>query len=178
MTTYITLLRGINVGGHRKVPMAELKALLTDQGLLDIRTYIQSGNVVFCSTNNNMEVLEKLIKNAISDHFGFDVSVLVKTPEQLKRIFEDCPFKQAQKEQSYFAILSDVPDKDLVAIASEKVYADEFYHIMNDCIYFYAEKGYGNAKFNLNYFEKKLQVSATARNYKTMLKLLSMSSEN
>ena len=178
MTTYIALLRGINVGGHRKVPMVELKALLTDQGLLDLRTYIQSGNVVFCSTESNTKVIEKLIKSSISDYFGFDVSVLVKTPEQLKRIFEDCPFKQAQKEQSYFAILSDIPSKDLVAIALEKVYADEYYHILNDCIYFYAKKGYGNAKFSLNYFEKKLQVSATARNYKTMLKLLSMSSEN
>lgn len=178
MITYIALLRGINVGGHRKVPMAELKTLLTHRGLLDVRTYIQSGNVVFRSTEDSTKALEKLIKDAISDHFGFDVSVLVKTPEQLKRIFEDCPFKQAQKEQSYFAILSDVPSKDLVAIASEKVYADEFYHILNDCIYFYAKNGYGNAKFNLNYFEKNLQVSATARNYKTMLKLLSMSTEN
>ena len=77
----------------------------------------------------------------------------------------------------YFAILSQIPDKNLVKEASQKIYVNEYFHIINSCIYFYAKNGYGNAKFNLNYFEKKLQVSATARNYKTMVKVLAMASD-
>ena len=74
-------------------------------------------------------------------------------------------------------MLSEIPDKDLVIEASEKKYPNEEYFISKDCIYFYCANGYGNAKFNLNFFEKKLKVNATSRNYKTMLKLLALSEE-
>ncbi|WP_422107210.1 DUF1697 domain-containing protein [Winogradskyella sp.] len=178
MTTYIALLRGINVGGHKKVPMAELRELLSQSGLEAVKTYIQSGNVVFQSPIADSKVLETRIKTAILDHFGFEVSVLVRTRDQLLKIFEDSPFSDDKKEHSYFAILSDIPDQDLVKEACKKVYDNEEYAIVNDGLYFYCAKGYGNAKFNLSFFERKLKVSATARNYKTMLKLLSMSAED
>ena len=115
-----------------------------------------------------------MIKEAIHSHFGFEVPVLVKTKNQLQRIFDNCPFSKEKKENSYFTMLYDVPDKELVKVASEKIYVDEEYKIIKDCIYFYCAKGYGKAKFNLSFFEKKLQTSGTARNYKTMIKLLQM----
>ena len=88
MQIYIALLRGINVGGHKKVPMAELRDLLTKSGLENVLTYIQSGNVVFQSANTGIKSLETEIKKSILDHFGFDVSVMVRTREQLHTIFE------------------------------------------------------------------------------------------
>lgn len=174
MNKYIALLRGINVGGHRKVPMADLRELLNKVGLEKVTTYIQSGNVIFQSSQS-AKTLESIIKQAIVDRFGFDVPVIIKTRLELATIFEDCPFPQSKKENSYFTLLSQKPNKNLVKIASEKTYPNEEYEILNDCIYFYAEKGYGNAKFNLSWFEKTLHVNATARNYKTMVKLLSLS---
>lgn len=178
MKTYIALLRGINVGGHRKVPMAELRELLTKIGLSSVKSYIQSGNVIFKVAETNAQKIENSIQKSIVDYFGFEVSVLVRTRQQLQRIFNDCPFSEDKISNSYFAILSHVPKEDLVEVAYEKVYEHEEYKIINDCLYFYSDKGYGKAKFSLNYFEKKLNVIATARNYKTMLKLLSLSSEN
>ncbi len=178
MKTYIALLRGINVGGHRKVPMAELRDLLTKIGLSNVKTYIQSGNVIFKVAETNVQEIENSIQKSIADHFGFEVSVMVRTRQQLQKIFDNCPFSEDKKINSYFAILSHSPDKDLVQEAYEKTYENEEYKIINDCLYFYSDKGYGNAKFSLNYFEKKLNVNATARNYKTMLKLLSLSAEN
>ncbi|WP_178983272.1 DUF1697 domain-containing protein [Winogradskyella helgolandensis] len=175
MITYITLLRGINVGGHKKVPMAELRELLTNSGLEHVKTYIQSGNVIFQSSTNDAKVLEKEIKKLISDQFGFEVPVIIKTQQELKTIYSNCPFSEDKKVDSYFVMLSEIPDQQLVEEASQKVYPNDIYVILNDCIYLYCEKGYGQSKFNLNFFEKKLNVNATARNYKTIVKLLSLS---
>jgi uncharacterized protein (DUF1697 family) len=111
----------------------------------------------------------------ILDDFGFEVPLIVNTREDLLVIFDNCPFAEAKKENSYFTMLSDILNKDLVKEASQKTYPDEEYKILNDCIYFFCAKGYGRAKFNFNFFERKLNVSATSRNYKTMVKLLSLS---
>ncbi|MFD1160910.1 DUF1697 domain-containing protein [Hwangdonia seohaensis] len=177
MNTYIALFKGINVGGHKKVPMVDLRQLLTKSGFKNVQTYIQSGNVIFQSSKDNTAEIEDIIQNATTSYFGFEVSVLVKTRTHIKRIFDACPFSEEKKQASYFAMLYDKPDEALVTLASEKIYEGEEYYILNDCIYFFCEKGYGQAKFNLNYFERKLKTTATARNYNTMVKLLSLSAE-
>ncbi|BAO76020.1 DUF1697 domain-containing protein [Winogradskyella sp. PG-2] len=175
MKTYIALLRGINVGGHKKVPMAELSELLTKSGFESVRTYIQSGNVIFKCREIPLSKLANGIQKSIKVHFGFDVSVLVRTRDQINTIFDNCPFPEEKKVNSYFAMLSEIPDNDLVKEACEKTYENEEYKILNDCLYFYCANGYGKAKFSMNYFEKKLEVAATSRNYKTMVKLLALS---
>ncbi|WP_299128115.1 DUF1697 domain-containing protein [uncultured Winogradskyella sp.] len=175
MQTSIALLRGVNVGGHKKMPMADLRELLAKSGLKNVKTYMQTGNIFFQSSLEDNNALESKIRILIADHFGFKVSVIVRTKAQIQTIFNNCPFPEEKKLKSYFAMLSQVPDAELLAEAKEKTYENEEYSIINDAIYFYCAKGYGNAKFSLNYFEKKLKVKATARNYKTMLKLLSLS---
>jgi uncharacterized protein (DUF1697 family) len=172
---YIALLRGINVGGHKKVPMADLRSLLTKSGLENVQTYIQSGNIIFQSSDEDIKALEDSIQKSILNQFGFKVPVLLRTRGDLQKIFDNCPFSEDKKVDSYFTMLSEAPDKDLIAEASQKTYPDEEYVTLNDCIYFYCANGYGKAKFNLNFFERKLKVNATSRNYKTMVKLLSLS---
>jgi len=178
MKTYIVLLKGINVGGHKKVPMSKLRELLSSKGFFNVKTYIQSGNIILDSSVENIQDIEKIIQKLIMDHFRFEVSVLVKTPENLKQIFDNCPFSEEQKKTSYFMMLHDIPDLNLVKEASKKVYEFNEYIIKNDCIYLFCEKGMGKSKFNAKYFEKKLNTFATARNYNTMLKLLSLSSDS
>ena len=152
MKTYIALLKGINVGGHKKVPMADLRELLTKSGFENVQTYIQSGNVILQSSKSDISVIEKNIQESIMDHFGFEISVLVKTRSDLKRIFNDSPFSEEKKKASYFMLLRNTPEGDLVKVASEKVYEGEEYKILKDCIYFFCEKGFGQAKFNANFF--------------------------
>jgi len=171
---YIALLKGINVGGHKKVPMADLRELLTKSGFENVKTYIQSGNVILQSSEKRIQKIEEIIKKAILDHFGFEVSVLVKTRQGLQQIFNDSPFTEEKKQASYFMMLHDIPDENLIKEALEKVYEGEEYQIINDCIYYYSAKGFGQSKFNANYFERKLKTFATARNYNTMVKLLSL----
>ena len=177
MKTYIALLKGINVGGHKKVPMADLRELLTKSWFENVQTYIQSGNVILQSSKSDISVIENNIQESIMDHFGFEISVLVKTRSDLKRIFNDSPFSEEKKKASYFMLLRNTPEDDLVKVASEKVYEGEEYKILKDCIYFFCEKGFGQAKFNANFFERKLKTFVTARNYNTMVKLLSLSEE-
>ena len=178
MKVYIALLRGINVGGHRKVPMATLRTILASAGLYNVKTYIQSGNVVFISNEHQTHLLEEKIQKTIFDYFGFQISVMVKSIAQFTTIFNNSPFSDEIKRNSHFAVLSDIPKIHLIKEACQKKYDNEYYHIIADCLYFYCASGYGKAKFNLNYFERKLKVSATARNYKTMLKLIGMAKES
>ncbi len=177
MKTYIVLLKGINVGGHKKVPMAELRELLTKSGFENVQTYIQSGNIILQSSEENTQKIEEIITNVMIDYFRFEVFVLVKTRADLQRIFDDCPFSEEKKKVSYFMMLHSIPEERLIKIASEKIYEGEEYKIIRDCIYFYCAKGYGKAKFNANFFERKLKTFATSRNFNTMVKLLSLSSE-
>jgi uncharacterized protein (DUF1697 family) len=177
MKTYIVLLKGINVGGHKKVPMADLRELLTKSGFKNVKTYIQSGNAVL-EASEKVNTIESKIQKVIMAHFGFEVSVLVKTRQDLERIFDKCPFSEEKKKASYFMMLHNTPDDDLIKVASEKVYEGEEYQIIKNCIYFFCEKGLGQAKFNVNFFERKLETFATARNYNTMVKLLSLSTES
>lgn len=177
MKTYVALLRGINVSGHKKVPMAELRDILFKVGFVNVQTYIQSGNVIFRSTEEDIQKLTQIIQKEIKNYFDFEVPVIIKTNDELLNIFNDCPFSQEKRESSYFTLLYWTPDQLLVDNLGELKYPNEEIIILNSCIYFYSSIGYGNTKYNNNFFERKLKVTATARNYKTMLKLLSLSSD-
>lgn len=177
MNTFIALLRGINVGGQKKIPMAELRELLEKKGFKEVRTYIQSGNVIFNSSETNEDALALKIQEAIKAHFRFEVPVLVILPSELKQIFNDCPFPQEKKEHSYFTFLFTSPDKKLVDKLITVSYPNEKFIITNNCIYFYCAVGYGKAKCSNNFFENKLKTTSTARNYKTVVKLLSLTSQ-
>ena len=176
MKTYIALLKGVNVGGHKKMPMAELRELLTNSGFQNVKTYIQSGNVVFHSSEKPME-LELKIQKQINAQFGFEVPVIVKTSKELQTIFDACPFSKEKINTSYFIVLSKKPEADLLKEVNKMSYENEEVVIKDDCLYFYSSKGFGKTKFNMNTYERKLKLFGTARNYNTMLKLLSLSTE-
>ncbi len=174
MKVYIALLRGINVGGHKKVPMAELREVLTTSGLENVKTYIQSGNIIFQSSQEDKGKLEVLIHKAIMTRFGFDVPILVRSKEEVKAILDDCPFSEEKKVVSYFIMLSETPEKNLIDETAKQIFPNEEFVITNNCIYIFYALGAGKAKLGINWFEKKLKVKATARNYRTMAKLIEM----
>lgn len=174
MKTYLALLRGINVSGQKKMPMAELRSLMENMELRNVQTYIQSGNVIFQSSEEDLKLLEQCIKNVILSHFGFEVPVLVKTGSALKLIMDECPFIPMKRERSYFTLLHAVPEDKTVNELRKLHFPNEEFVISKHCVYFYSSDGYGRAKGNNNFFENKLNVTATTRNYKTVSKLLSL----
>lgn len=157
--------------------MAELRSILERKELKDVQTYIQNGNVIFRAVERHAKELEKKIAMAILETFGFNVPVLVITPEELRLILNRCPFSEEKKESSYFTLLHESPDDVRVGEVQKLNYPNEEFVITDSFIYLYSSAGYGRAKCNNNFFEKKLKVSATTRNYKTMMKLLSLCEE-
>lgn len=180
MTTYIVLLRGINVSGHKKIKMADLREALEKLDFQNVDTYIQSGNIVLRSGEKNTLVLSEKIKKAIGNTFGFTVPVLVKSRDDFKAIFERNPFttnEELEDKRVYFVLLNDKPKPHLVEAMSGETFLNERFLITDDCVYLSCLKGYGNAKLNNNLLERKLKVEATTRNHMTMVKLLEMTME-
>ncbi|WP_245585011.1 DUF1697 domain-containing protein [Psychroserpens burtonensis] len=157
--------------------MAELLDFLLKTGFEAVKTYIQSGNSILQSSNDNTEIEPKM-RGLIQSHFKFDVPVMARTKAELHRVFDACPFFEDKKKNSYFVLLSKIPKPQLVDEVMKITHDNEVFHIIDDCIYFNYFVGYGNSKFNMNSFEKKLNVKAISRNLKTIVKLIAMSSEN
>ena len=168
MNRYIALLRGINVGGHKKIRMADLKALFESLGFTEVVTYIQSGNVAFSSEG---ETSSEVISEAIQRSYGWEVSVLIRTAKEIKRILDACPFPKEKKEESYFMLLFEPPSEENIKITQSYQFPNEEYLITPLCAYHYCSDGYRNSKMGA-IFEKELKVRTTTRNYRTMVKLL------
>lgn len=172
MKTYISLLRGINVSGHKKIVMADLKKLYETLDFKNVTTYIQSGNVIFESATNKN--LEQRIEKAISDTFTFEVPVIITTAAELKKIIENNPFiheKNIDTEKLHVTFLAKEPKIGTITAH----YEPDSFTIIGKAIYLYCPNGYGRTKLTNTFFEKKLDTQATTRNWKTVLKLSSMS---
>lgn len=180
MTTkgYAALLRGINVGGHKKVSMPELRGLLTELGHGDVRTYLQSGNAVFTSDQGDEEALSGELRQAIASHFGFDVDVLVRDHAYLKAIAEDCPFPAAslQGKQLHVTYFSEhVAESRFASLDRERFLPEEF-RLGDRALYLYAPDGLGRSKLAevLARSGSPKGVIATSRNWNTVVKLVEL----
>lgn len=172
MKKYIALFRGINVGGHKKILMADLRLLFEFLGFTEVQTYIQSGNVVFSS--NKREGLAEIIAEEIKKTYGWEVPILVITAEEIKDILNKCPFQNEKKEKSYFMLLYEAPSKENIELTHDVKFPGEEFFISKECVYLYTEIGAGKTKLTNNYFEKKLKVTATSRNFRTIVKLIDL----
>ncbi len=178
MQNYIGLLRGINVGGHRKIRMAELKGVLSNSGFQQVQTYIQSGNIVFKSEGTEPRKLAAKIQKLILDNFGFEVPVLVISVQGLRAILKDCPFDlDDERNQLFFTLLKNLPSNGNIGELNRLNFENEICHISEKCVYLNFVGNYRNAKLNNNFIEKKLKVEATTRNLKTMKKLIELSED-
>ncbi|WP_299260510.1 DUF1697 domain-containing protein [uncultured Aquimarina sp.] len=181
MNVYIALLRGINVGGHKKIKMADLKEMLEKLGFSDVVTYIQSGNVVFRDTSSNIDVLQAKIQTAIKKRFDFDVPILIITYDTLNEILQKNPYRkrldsgQIDDKKMYFMLLCSRPDSFAVKELSKASFDPEEFIITKNVIYLFVANGYGKTKLNNIFFEKKLKCQTTTRNLRTLNKLLELS---
>ena len=180
MPTYIALLRGINVSGQKKIKMADLRTHLSELAYADIRTYIQSGNIVFSSPLREIPVLEAQIVEKIQEKYGFDVPVMIREPKDFTSVLErnPMPAERYDHKRLYATFLDEEPASEKLQKLAEVDYSPEEYIVDGRMIYFYSPHGYGRAKMNNNFFEQKLKVKATTRNWNTVNKLLVMSQES
>lgn len=176
MNTYIALLRGINVGGHRKIKMADLRILLEDLNFSNVTTYIQSGNIVFKS-ELTISSCEGVLKKAIKESFDLIVPVLVLGIADLEKILKVYPFSKFKQIDSYYTLLSNFPEAENILQFESITYPDEELELIEKCVYFYTSKGMGKAKYSNNLAENKLKVEATTRNHRTLTKLFELSKD-
>jgi uncharacterized protein (DUF1697 family) len=173
MTTYIAMLRGINVSGQKKVLMSDLKNLFDELGYAHAATYIQSGNVVFDAGGSESEVVQTL-EAAIRHRFGFDVPVMVRCAADMNAIVQNYPFKDASEEHLYVAFLDQAPAPERVQALSPDGFLPDRWILQGREIYLHIPVSYGNTKLSNNFFENKLKVKATTRNWKTVQVLRQM----
>ncbi|NAS12759.1 DUF1697 domain-containing protein [Poritiphilus flavus] len=177
MTTYIALLRGINVSGQKKIRMLDLKHCFERSGYSEVTTYIQSGNVVFKVKKSDVIKIADDIHDAIQTTFGFDVPVVVLEVDELRSILDVNPFSEDpefENEKLYYTILKSEPQPENLASFTEEKYENEKCVVLGKCAYLFCMKGAGKAKLNNNLIERKLKVQATTRNQRTLLKLLAL----
>lgn len=180
MPVYISMLRGVNVGGHNKIKMEELRALCASLGLSGAQTHIQSGNVVFKAKGTDSVQLAKRIGDAIERKFGFRSPVLLRTTSELRQAVTRNPFadrKGIDPSKLLVTFLSTEPQ----ALARERLLnlkiEPEELHLIGRELYVYFPNGIARPKFSWSSVERILQVSGTGRNWNTVNKLLEMAEQ-
>ena len=174
MTIYIALLRGINVGGHKIIKMADLKQLLETMGLSKVKTYIQSGNVVF-ESNEEADKLCQRIEQQINTTFGFPVPVILRTSKEWEQIIDSCPYPVEtllEGENVHLTLLSEIPSQEALNQLTKFQSDIDQYHVQGKEIYLFFRQSFRDSKLPLQF--QKLGVSSTIRNWKTTVKLATM----
>ncbi len=173
----VALLRGVNVGGHRKLKMAELRELCESLDFTEAQTYVQSGNLVFKTTLKSDQAVCAKLANAIEGRFGFPCDIIVRNASEIESVIKCNPF-HARKDAEPSKLLVSFFDREPSADARHKALAfrkdpeELFFHGKE--LYMYFPNGIGKAKTPLASVERALKVSCTGRNWNTVLKLLDM----
>ncbi|MBV1947976.1 DUF1697 domain-containing protein [Streptomyces sp. BV129] len=177
-TTYAALLRGINVGGSKKLPMAELRTLLTGLGHDDVRTHLQSGQAVFTASQGDEAILAGELSAAIEKRFGFPVDVIVRDHAYLTAVADACPFPAAELEakQLHVTYFSAPVDAERFAGIDTAARLPEEFRLGDRCLYLYAPDGLGRSKLGEELARPRVTegLVATTRNWNTVRRLVEL----
>ena len=177
MLTFISLLRGINVSGQKRIIMTDLKTIYTSLDLRDVTTYIQSGNVIFRTAITDAMKISNLLERALLNHFGYPVTVLVRKKTEFKKIIEGNPYlgkKDVDVSNLHVTFLTQEPSDIIIEEVGRGSYGSDQFVACGREIYVYCPGGYGKTKLNNGFFEKKLCVGATTRNWNTVNTLFNL----
>ncbi len=171
---YAALLRAVNVGGHGKLPMAELVELFAAAGAKDARSYLQSGNVVFVASATVAQRIPDRIEAAIEKAFGHRPSVLLRDGKELAQIPRDNPFTKADPKQLHVGFLADAPSKVAIAALDPDRSPGDRFEVRGRTVYFQFAVGVGKTKLSNAWFEAKLATRMTWRNWNTLQALIEL----
>ena len=168
---YVALLRGVNVGG-RSVPMGELRELVRGLGHADVTTYIQSGNVLFATPRDDAAGLADELRGAIAAELGHHVTVILRTPSDLERVLAHNPYAaRGEPSRLYVTFLDGAPDPALVAGLDAAAGGADQFSIRRHEVYVWCPTGYGRTVVSNEFFERRLKLAATTRNWRTVTRL-------
>jgi len=175
-TTFAALLRGINVGGKHKLPMKQLAELFVEANCADVRTYIQSGNVIFSAPTAGAEEIAACIASQIEQRFGFGCPVILRSAEQMAQTVLDNPFLRAGMPEKTLHVyfLAGLPRAISVESLDPDRSAPDAFRVLDRQIYLHLPNGMARTKLTNSYFDSKLSTVSTARNWTTVLALVDM----
>jgi uncharacterized protein (DUF1697 family) len=174
MTIYVALLRGINVGGHKQVSMADLRDFLRQLGLTEVRSLLQSGNLVFRSAARTGAHLERLLEAEAGKRLDLQTDFFVRTAEEWKAVVAHNPFrKEAERDPGHLVVmfLKDAPDVKDVEALQAAITGSEVVRAQGRHAYIVYPSGIGRSRLTNTLIEKKLGTRGTGRNWNTVLKL-------
>ena len=176
---YIAFLRGINVGGKNKIKMETLREVCSALGFENVKTYINSGNVIFETKKTDDKKLAAQIETAIEKQFGLNIKVIVRTIDEIKEIAANNPFAgefENEKDIHVFFLDEEMPDEKRAMLLSNNT-ENERYAVRNREIFCHLRVGVLDSLMGKDYIGKKLKIAATARNWRTVKKVLEMSED-
>lgn len=174
---YLCLLRGINVSGHKVIKMADLRILLTKSGLENVKTYIQSGNILFTSEIETKEGVSTYIEKLLLKEYGWEIPSLVLEQKDLDKIILSNPYPKLTETTTnmpYVCIPQKRLNKTKVELLNELNFEREYFTVTENGIYLYCTKEINKCKLSNNYIESKLGIYCSTRNWRTLLKLQSL----
>jgi uncharacterized protein (DUF1697 family) len=178
MQTYISFLRGVNMTGHNSIKMTDLSALYNSMGFADAEPYIQSGNVIFTDPGKrSVSSISEEIEKSILERFGYIVPAMIRTKKQLIEIISSNPYKgEPDFDPTKLAVifLHDEPSDTQIQKVAHINYPPDKFKIIGNEIIIYCPNGFGRTKIYTNFFEKKMDVIGTARNWKTITTIINI----
>jgi len=177
MNTYISLLRGINVSGQKKIKMADLCALYESLGLDNVQSYLQSGNVIFASLETDRAQLAERIETKISEVYGYSVPVFILDPADFQRVIAANPFAAHDPTKLLVAFLKHLPSETAYQEIQVPASGRDEFAFGEQEIFIFCPDGFGRSKLNNNLWERKLEIPATTRNWKTVNALYEMATK-
>lgn len=174
-TTSIALLRGINVGGKNRLPMQDLASIFREVGCTDVRTYIQSGNVVYRASLAARQIADR-VSSVIADRFDIRAPIVMRTARDLERVVTTNPFlkETTNTRELHVGFLLERPDPDGIrSLDPDRSPPDEF-TVAGREVYLRCPNGIGRSKLTSQYFDSRLRTTITVRNWRTVLTLLDM----
>jgi len=173
--THVALLRGINVGGNNPLPMKDLAQIFENAGCRQVRTYIQSGNVIFDAPEHSREIAQ-MVSAKVEKRFGYKIPVVIRTWEQMRGVIRDNPFLAAGADQKMLHVyfLAAAPAARAIAGLDSSRSAPDAFAVRGQEIYLHLPRGMARTKLTNAYFDAKLSTICTARNWATVLKLAAM----
>lgn len=178
MITFISFLRGVNMTGHNSIKMKDLAAMYDDLGFIQSETFIQSGNVIFnCDNDKSITELSTAIESRIKTQFGYDVPVMIRTVPGMKSIISSNPYlNEPDFDPAKMAVifLHDELTGSQIDKVADVDYPPDKFKIIGREIFTYCPNGFGRTKIYTNFFEKKMKVLGTARNWKTVTTMLEL----
>ena len=173
MTAYLAILRGVNVSGHNRVKMADLERVFQGLGHSRVATFIQSGNVIFTSSDASSTELVRGIEQALAVELGLNVSALLRSRREMERVIQESPFLETGRDLTklHVTFLAEEPTRSLGDDFDQQSFRPDKYWLGTREVYLHCPLGYGRTRLNNSFWERRLGISATSRNWNSVTRL-------